>query len=162
LISRSHPVSTDQVVVLNADGDRLRIAHPVRRSMTPAATVVASERLKLVEPEQPAQIRQLRIDGTAQVLLDFPAKRLFDSAGELRGGQGFGQIPIQASFIVIVPIGTRGENHGGGGRQVQRLRSQSESGRGWYGGHHDERCDTHGVVSSAAGRGGSLSGEATR
>src|SRR5262249_50673300 len=141
LISRSNPVRTDQVVVLNADGDRLRIAHPVRRGMTPTATVVAPERLKLVEPEQPAQIRQLRIDRTAQVLLDFPAKSLFDSARELRGGQSLGQIPIQASFVVIVPIGARGKNHGGGGRHVQRLRSQSESGRGWYGGDHDERCN---------------------
>jgi len=45
-------------------------------------------------------------------------ERLLDSAGELCRGERFREISIQAAFVVIVPIGTRSENDGRGGREM--------------------------------------------
>ena len=45
-------------------------------------------------------------------------ERLLDSAGELCRGERFREVSIQAAFVVIVPIGTRSENDGRGGREM--------------------------------------------
>ena len=65
----------DQVVVLDADGDRLRVAEAVRRRVAAGAGVVVVQAGDLVEQEQPAQIGEFRIDRAAE-----PASRLDSTA----------------------------------------------------------------------------------
>ena len=55
-------VRADDVVVLDADGYRLGVAEPVGGGVAPAAGVVGVQAAGRVEPQQPAQIGQLRID----------------------------------------------------------------------------------------------------
>jgi len=61
LVTRALAVRADDIVVLDADGNRLRVAERATRRMAAAAGIVVVQPTGLVEPEQPAEVRQFRI-----------------------------------------------------------------------------------------------------
>jgi hypothetical protein len=62
LVSWSFAVRAHEVVVLNADRHRLRVAKTVARRVAPAAGVVLVKRVGVVEPQQTSQVGQFLID----------------------------------------------------------------------------------------------------
>ena len=75
MIARPGAVRADDAVVVDANGDGLRIPKSARRRMATGATVVVVQPGNRVEPEQPTQIGKNRIDR--------PAQTLFESASDL-------------------------------------------------------------------------------
>ena len=78
LVARSRAPRAHDAVVVDADGDRLRVAEAVRRRVTAAAGVVVVEPLDGIEPQQPSELREPPVDGAAEPRLE----RLRDAAGE--------------------------------------------------------------------------------
>ena len=140
---------SDDVVIVDADRDRLGITHSVRRRMAPTATVVPADRLQLVEPEKPPQVRELRIDRSAQVLDDSPIETSLHLTCEPGGGEHGGQCPIQVSITVVISILLRCQNDGGHERDV-RLRHQNGRHHARQCGRHHDPYDTHGLLSEVA------------
>jgi hypothetical protein len=61
-------MGSDEAVVLDADRDRLRVAEPVGRRMAAAAGVVGMQGVQRIEPQQPAQIGELRMVGLPRLV----------------------------------------------------------------------------------------------
>ena len=57
LITRSGTVGPHQIVILDADGDGLSVAHAVRRRVAPPTRVVIMQSARDIEPEQPPKVR---------------------------------------------------------------------------------------------------------
>ena len=94
LVTRARTIAPDDIVVLDADRDRLRVAESPARRVTPTARVVVVEAARLVEPQEPAEIGKLRVKGSPE-----PRQKLrLDRTGESRAAQ-FGQhLPVEVRF----------------------------------------------------------------
>jgi hypothetical protein len=85
------PARSDEVVVLDADSDRLGVAEPVCGGVAAGAGVVVVKARDLVEPEHPAQVGELRIDRVAEASLQCRV----DPSGEGRLLEGRDQLCVQ-------------------------------------------------------------------
>ena len=59
LIAGARAMGPDNIVVLDADRDRLRVAECPARRVTATASIVVVEAARLVEPQEPAEIGKL-------------------------------------------------------------------------------------------------------
>src|SRR6185437_7781106 len=91
LVARALAIGPDDIVVLDADRDRLRVAECPARRVAAAAGIVVVETARLVEPEEPAEIGKLRIEGSAEGRQEL---RL-DRTGEARAAQCGSNLPIE-------------------------------------------------------------------
>src|SRR5262249_61140372 len=62
LIPRTSAIVAHDVIVLDPDRDRLTVPEAIRRRMASGAGVIVMQRMDLVEPEQPPEIGQFRIN----------------------------------------------------------------------------------------------------
>src|SRR5262249_1897909 len=81
----------DDIVVLDADRDRLRVAECSARRVTPTACIVVVEAARLVEPKEPAEIGKLRIKGSPERRQEL---RL-DRTSESRAAQRDSHLPVE-------------------------------------------------------------------
>lgn len=71
-------MGTDDAVVVDADGDRLRVTKAGRRRVAAPARIVAVESADRVEPQQSAQEGELTVDFAVEAMLE----SVRDGAGE--------------------------------------------------------------------------------
>ena len=98
LIPRTHAVRADNVVVVHADSDRLCVAKAVGGRMTAAAAVVVMERMNGVEPQQAAEVRELRLQTAPKTRL----KLGLDVPREAVLPEDLCQAAIQHALAVVV------------------------------------------------------------
>ena len=84
-------MGANEIIVLNAYRDGLRIAERTARRMTTSAGIVVVETARLVEPEQPAQIREPRIEGAPERGQEL----ILDGAGETGTAQRRSHLTIE-------------------------------------------------------------------
>src|SRR5437773_11943138 len=83
LVAGARAIGPDDIVVLDADRDRLRVAECSARRVTPTAGIVVVEAARLVEPKEPAEIGKLRVKGSPERR----QKLRLDRTGESRAAQ---------------------------------------------------------------------------
>jgi len=59
------------------------------------------ERMKLVEPQQPAKVGEFRVDGPAEICFKPLLERLFNITRESRCGEHGREIPIQFAIVGV-------------------------------------------------------------
>jgi hypothetical protein len=77
-VPRTGAVGADDPVVVGPDRDRLGVAEPVGRRMAAGAGVVVVQARDRVEPQQPADVREPRLDRSAKP----PGQARFDPTGK--------------------------------------------------------------------------------
>src|SRR5262245_35953518 len=78
LVSRSSSVPSNDVVILNANGNRLTVAKSVHWRMTASTSVVRVESTRCVEPQKSSQVRERWVKGPSKT--QFQSR--LDSASE--------------------------------------------------------------------------------
>src|SRR5262245_57464973 len=108
------------MVVLDADGDRLRVSHAGRRRVTAAARVVVVDRGQLIEPQKVPETRQPAVDLSPESIVE----GALDRAREAMLTKNGCELAIQ---LAIDPCS--GDPLGGGQRESgdQRGRKVRES-----------------------------------
>ena len=92
LVARPPATGADDQIVLDPDGDRLRVAEAVGRRVAAGAGVVVVEPGDGVEPEEPADVGQPPVDGAAEARPEHRA----DATGEAVPGEVAPQGGVQA------------------------------------------------------------------
>ena len=116
------PVRPDDAVVLDADGDRLRVAEPGRGRMTAAAGVVVVQARQRVKPQQPSHIGEAGVHRPAQPL----RQRGLHAAGETGLGQRGRQILVE--LAPACGRGAVGRRRRGGGHSKSRQKQRAAAG----------------------------------
>src|SRR5499427_5446283 len=100
LIARARPMRTDNLVVVDADRHRLRVAEAVRRRVATPTGVVVVQAADDVKPEQASKVGPLPLDRAAE----FVSKPGLDLTGEPVGYQDTGQLGVE-SLTALGPEG---------------------------------------------------------
>ena len=97
MVPWTEAVRTDDVVVLHADGNRLRVAEAQWRRVTTRARVIVVQTEEAIVKGQPAKIGQLVIDLSAQP----PLQRLAHPAGEPVLAEKGGQLIVESAVVCL-------------------------------------------------------------
>jgi hypothetical protein len=97
LVARPTPIRADDIVIVDADRNRLRIAESERRGVTTGARVVVVQSEDLVEKQKAPQIGERRVDAATQASFERP----FDASGEARLTQDGAEGAVEAVARVI-------------------------------------------------------------
>src|SRR6185436_18722189 len=85
LIAGARAMGPDNIVVLDADRDRLRVAECPARRVTPTASIVIVEAAQVVEPQEPAEIGKLWVKRSPEPLQELRLDRTGESRAAQRG-----------------------------------------------------------------------------